>query len=119
MQSNESFYALVGKMESDSSRRVFEARRMRPPSIYAPEKSELWGFADKEVELILCKSRVVERRNLSKKIKKLKLNLLPSHVTAPKQTTEDNEDKKNDDEKKTEEKEVLFVLADMTSFIKY
>lgn len=95
MPRKESFCALVGQMELTSSIRVFQARKMRPPS---PNDEKLdWSIvAARQVVFMLNKSRIVERRNLKKDIEKM----MP-------------EVKKNKDEK-----EVSTILADMTSFAK-
>lgn len=98
----ESFYALVGQMEQDSSARVFEKREMRSLS---PDGVEVdWSIvAAKQVEIMLSKSRVVERRNLKKNIEVT----VPLHkIKVP---------KFEDDKKKEEEVSNILLSMPYTS----
>ena len=110
----ESFYALVGKMEQDSSARVFEKREMRPLS---PDGVDVdWSIiAAKEVEIMLLKSRVVERRNLKKNIE-MTVNPLLSKIGAPlnKIKVSKFEDDK-DDKKKKEVSNILLGMCKTSS----
>lgn len=82
MQMTESFYALVSQMEQDSSARVFEKREMRSPSPNGVEVD--WSIvAAKEVEIMLSKSRVVERHNLKKNIESIAVHPIRSTIRVP------------------------------------
>ena len=104
-------------MELDASTRVFQARKMRPPSpdrTGAAEKIDWSIVAEKQVEMMLYKSRVVQRQNLKKSIEKK-----PTFSTSKPIITETSmQTLKNDNNKKNkEEKEVSTILANMTSFV--
>ena len=100
MRDEDSFYALVGRMEKDSSERVFQTRKMRPPS---PDGVIVdWQIvAAEEVQMMLFKSRVVGRHNLKNYIANI-CNAVPF------------ESAHEDLSKKKEE--VSNILADMKAF---
>ena len=108
----ESFCALVGKMEQASSACVFEKREMHPLS---PDGVDVdWSIiAAKEVERMLSKSRVVERRNLKKNIE-LTVNPLLSTMRVPlhkiKVSEYEDEDEKDYKKKKEEVSNILLHM---------
>ena len=97
-------------MEQDSSVCVFEKREMRPLS---PDGVDVdWSIvAAKEVERMLSKSRVVERRNLKKNIE-LTVNPLLSTMRVPlhKIKVSKYEDYKDDKKKKEEVSNILLGM---------
>jgi hypothetical protein len=107
----ESFYALVGKMEQDSSARVFEMREMRPLSPNGVDVD--WSIvAAKEVERMLSWSRVVERRNLKKNIEMTVHPLLATiRVPLRKIKVPKYEDDKDDKKKKEEVSNILVGMG--------
>ena len=112
MRQTESFLILVKQMELDASTRVFQQRKMRPPSPNGTDEQLDWSIvAGRQVDLMLCKSRVMNRRFLKKNIINIIQNMKLKFpvVKASMQTFDFDYDK---------EEEVSTILADMTSFMK-
>ena len=109
----ESFYALVGKMEQDSSARVFEEREMRPLS---PDGMDVdWSIvAAREVEIMLSKSRVLERRNLKRNIE-MTINPLLSKIGAPLHKIKVSKVEDKDDKNREEVSNILLGMCKTSS----
>lgn len=112
MPGRESFKYLVGNMEKISSQRVFYDRKMRPPS---PDGVEVdWDtLATAQVQFMLIKSRIIERRNLKNDIGKAHSSAIVANkykLEMPHMMPQIQDETQN-------KVEVSQILADMTSFI--